>query len=131
MPWTPQYSIISPNGAIFVGGPLDGRLIEFPDGFRPAYEAMEWPEDSIVPPLFSQLADHPSIDQMVRRVTYLPHQFACGEKKDNSVRDWILYVDDRMTLQDAIAKIFLSYVLRHTGDDSVRDILKSGMSDRK
>ncbi len=83
-----------PNGAIFIGGALDGRLEET-DG-RPYFYAYE----RVSP--FTSL--NPK-ERAAETITYRLERFTTGK------REWLLYVDTRMTLEEAVAKLFLSYAL--------------------
>ena len=86
--------------ALCVGGPLDGKLLE-PGYCPPHLHAIEPPQRRLIdavggePVAFSALG--------FKEIHYRCHTFRCDETQ------WVLYVDTRMKLEDAVEKIFWKY----------------------
>ncbi len=109
MEYEPAKIIVKPNGALFIGGPLDGRLEEFED-FKPAIYSCE--RNS---PLLAIL-DAGTLhwrEATVQEVCYRLERFAVDSDGERGVRTrfWAIYIDTRLSLEEAFSKLFLSYAL--------------------
>ena len=108
----PPKHVILPSAGLCVGGPLDGQLQVIPDDGRGLCVIERTPDLTG----YWQEECSPAHKPSCRRIEYRRQTFATES------RDWVLFIDERMTTDEAFSALVMSYALRKSGDDALQKI---------